>query len=612
MSGTTPLLGPRVLGPRGPGPNDAGRPRDRRSSALVEALGRRSIVLVGMMGCGKTSTGRCLARRLGLEFVDADCEIESAADMPIAEIFERYGEAYFRDGERRVMARLLSEGPRVIATGGGAYVNEQTRARITASALSIWLKADVDVLWRRVRRRSHRPLLKTADPEGMLRTLVAQRYPVYARADVTVVSRDGPHEAVVDDALAALEFHMRFSPDPPPSAPHKDPMHFAPSPPPPAMAAAHRIAVDVPGHPYEILIGPSLLAEAGQAIAALAPRASCAIVTDETVAGLYLPALQASLGAAGIRHASVVVRPGEASKSYAVFAQVCDGIIAARLERGDVVVALGGGVVGDLAGFAAASVRRGMRFVQIPTTLLAQVDSSVGGKTGINSAHGKNLVGAFHQPSLVLADADVLRTLAPREFAAGYAEVVKVGLLGDAGFFAWLEAHRAAVFAGGPARAEAVARSCAAKAGIVARDERERGERALLNLGHTFGHAFERLTGYDGTRLVHGEGVAIGMASAFRFSRSLGLCRADDVARVEAHLAAAGLPIHAAAIPGVRPDPAAMLDAMRQDKKVERGALTFVLAKGIGHAFVAKNIGADDVMTFLKEDLKPTAARVWA
>ena len=211
----------------------------------------------------------------------------------------------------------------------------------------------------------------------------------------------------------------------------------------------------------------------------------------------------------------------------------------------------------------------------------------------------------------MLADPDVLRTLPPREFAAGYAELVKVGLIGDAGFFAWLDAHRDAVFDGGPARAEAVARACAAKAAVVARDEREQGERALLNLGHTFGHAFERLTGYDGTRLIHGEGVAIGMASAFRFSRSLGLCRADDVARVEAHLAGAGLPVHAAAIPGARLEAAAVLEAMRQDKKVERGALTFVLAKGIGHAFLAKGIDADAVLSFLEEDLR-SPARAWA
>ena len=366
---------------------DTARHRDRRVAALVQALGGRPIVLVGLMGCGKTSTGRCLARRLGLDFVDADTEIEWSAQMSIAEIFEKHGEAYFRDGERRVMARLLSSGPRVIATGGGAFINEQTRARINAGALSIWLKADLDVLWRRVRRRSHRPLLKTADPEGTLRALMEQRYAIYGRADITVVSRDGPHDAVVDDAIAALDFHLRFSPDVP-----KPAMTPVPVPPaqPPAIVAAHRVPVDLPGRPYDILIGAGLLRDAGEAIAALALGSACAIVTDDNVADLHLKTLEASLDRAGIRHASIVVRAGEASKSYGVFETVCDAILAARLERGDIVLALGGGVVGDLAGFAAASVRRGMRLVQIPTSLLAQVDSSVGGKTGINSTHGKN------------------------------------------------------------------------------------------------------------------------------------------------------------------------------------------------------------------------------
>ena len=583
------------------------RPRDRRAVALVKTLGSRPIVLVGLMGCGKTSTGRCLARRLGLEFVDADMEIEWAAGMPIADIFEKYGEAAFRDLERNVMARLLKDGPRVIATGGGAFLNEQTRARIAAGALSIWLKADLDVLWRRVRRRSHRPLLKTADPEGTLRGLMEQRYPIYDRADITVMSRDGAHETVVDDTLAALEFFLRFSTDLPGTVSITSPLKPAASLAPPAVAAAHRVSVDLPGRAYEILIGPALLAEAGATIARLAPAAACAIVTDDTVASHHLAALEASLDQAGIRHDAIAVRPGEASKSYAVFETVCDAIIKARLERGDLVIAFGGGVVGDLAGFAAASVRRGMRLVQIPTSLLAQVDSSVGGKTGINSPHGKNLIGAFHQPSLVIADTDVLRTLAPREFAAGYAEIVKYGLISDPAFFDWLDRNRAEIFAGGLARAEAVARSCAAKAGVVMRDERETGERALLNLGHTFGHALEALTRYDGTRLVHGEGVAIGMATAFRFSRELGLCSSQDVSSVERHLGEAGLPIHASAIPAFDASPEAIVDAMRQDKKVERGALTFILATGIGKAFIAKGIDADVVVSFLDDDLKAKA-----
>jgi shikimate kinase/3-dehydroquinate synthase len=574
--------------------------RDRRVSSIVQALGRRPIVLVGLMGCGKTSTGRCLARRLGLEFVDADCEIEWAAGMSISEIFARHGEAYFRDGERRVMARLLSEGPRVIATGGGAYINDATRARITAGGLAIWLKADLDVLWRRVKRRSHRPLLRGPDPEGTLRDLMEKRYPLYGRADITVVSRDGPHETVVDDVMNALEFNLRFSPDPPETRmkPQTRPAISA--------LAAHRVPVDLPGRAYEILIGPGLLSEAGTAIAQLSPGSACAIVTDASVAHHHLASLTASLDAAAIRHKTITVASGEASKSYACFEDVCDGVIAGRFERGDLVIAFGGGVVGDLAGFVAASVRRGMRFVQIPTSLLAQVDSSVGGKTGINSKHGKNLVGAFHQPALVLADTDVLQTLPPREFAAGYAEVLKYGLLGDTAFFDWLEAHREAIFAGtGPARAEAVARSCAAKAAVVMRDEHEHGERALLNLGHTFGHALERLNQYDGSRLVHGEGVAIGMACAFRFSQRLGLCPAADVAKVEAHLKAVGLPTRIADIPNFSPDADAMVDAMRQDKKVERGRLTFILVKGIGSAFVAKAVDPDDVKAFLDDELEP-------
>ena len=596
MTGSVPLLEERGAAPA---------PwRDRRAASLVEALGKRSIVLIGLMGCGKTSTGRCLARRLGLPFVDADTEIEWAAGMSVSDIFAKHGETYFRDGERRVMARLLAEGPRVIATGGGAYLNEQTRAGISAAAISIWLKADLDVLWRRVRRRGHRPLLKTEDPEATLRGLMEQRYPVYDRADLTVISRDGPHDAVVDDTMAALEFHLRFSTDVPEARSAAPPRPVLP-----AAEAARRVRVDLPGRAYDILIGPSLVAEAGALIARLAPGSACAIVTDENVARHHLAALEASLDRAGIRHVAAVVAPGEASKSFTTFANVSDAVLAARLERGDTIVALGGGVIGDLAGYVAASVRRGMRLVQIPTSLLAQVDSSVGGKTGINSPHGKNLVGAFHQPALVLADSGVLATLPAREFTAGYAEVVKYGLIGDRDFFDWLDEHRVAVFADGPARAEAVARSCAAKAGVVTRDERETGERALLNLGHTFGHALEQLTGYDGARLVHGEGVAIGIAQAFRFSRQLGYCSAEDVARVEAHLAAAGLPTRVDAIPGFDVAPFDVLEAMRQDKKVERGALTFILAKGIGQAFVAKGIAGDEVLAFLEDEFETGADR---
>ena len=574
-----------------------------RSAGLVQMLDGRSIVLVGMMGAGKTSIGRRLATTLGLPFVDADVEIETAAGMTISEIFARHGEAYFRDGERRVIARILADGQRVLATGGGAYINPVTRERIAERGVSIWLKADADVLLRRVRKRPNRPLLHTRDPEQTLRELIEARYPVYALADFCLISREGPHDSMVEAVMNTLERgletlpRLQHAPREPAMIP-ASPLGEA------SVAASHTcVPVELGSRRYDILIGEGLLAEAGARIARIAPKAACAIVTDETVARHHLPALEASLEAAGIRHARIVVAAGEASKCWATFARVCDEIIAARMERGDLVVALGGGVVGDLAGFAAAAIRRGMRFVQIPTTLLAQVDSSVGGKTAINSEHGKNLIGAFHQPSLVLADTATLATLDPREFRAGYAEMANYGLIDDAPFFAWLERNWEEVFARGPALTQAIATSCRSKAAVVARDETEQGDRALLNLGHTFGHAFESLTHFNTARLNHGEGVAIGMGCAYRFSAKLGHCAPDDAERVERHLRAVGLPARITDIAGWNAGPQPILDAMFQDKKVERGALTFILARGIGQTFIAKGVPAEAVSDFLRDEL---------
>lgn len=363
-----------------------------------------------------------------------------------------------------------------------------------------------------------------------------------------------------------------------------------------------KVEVGLGERTYDILIGSGLVARAGAEISARLPGIRVAIVTDKNVAAAHLDALTASLDKAGIASTAIVLPAGEKTKSFAHLQEVVDGVLAARLERGDAVLALGGGVIGDLAGFASGIVRRGMNFVQIPTSLLAQVNSSVGGKTGINSAHGKNLVGVFHQPRLVLADTDVLDTLPVREFRAGYAEVAKYGLIDRPDFFAWLEANWREVFSGGPARTEAIAQSCRAKADVVARDEYETGDRALLNLGHTFGHALEAATGYDGARLVHGEGVAIGMALAHRFSARMNLASPDDAARVEAHLQTVGLPWRMADIPGELPDADRLLAYIAQDKKVSRGALTFILTRGIGKSFIAKDVPASEVLAFLKEN----------
>jgi len=356
---------------------------------------------------------------------------------------------------------------------------------------------------------------------------------------------------------------------------------------------------------YDIVIGRGLLAGLGTRIKALRAGARVALVTDESVARHHLAAAEAALKAAGIDAARITVPDGEGSKSYATFEKVCEAIIAARIERGDLVVALGGGVIGDLAGFAAASVRRGLDYVQVPTTLLAQVDSSVGGKTGINSRHGKNLVGAFHQPVMVIADTALLDTLPKRQFRAGYAEVAKYGLLGDAAFFAWLEKNWQDVFAGGHgsgsfAREHAIAVCCRAKAGIVARDERETGERALLNLGHTFGHALEAGCGFS-DRLLHGEAVALGMVLAFDFSARKGLIAASDAERARSHLAAVGLPTHIKDISGGLPGVNELMDLIAQDKKVKRGKLTFILVRGIGQAFIANDVDASEVRAFLAE-----------
>jgi 3-dehydroquinate synthase len=363
------------------------------------------------------------------------------------------------------------------------------------------------------------------------------------------------------------------------------------------------VGVDLGSRSYEVRIGRGLIDRAGAEIAPLLRRKRVAVVTDETVAAHHLMRLGEALNAQGIAMTALALPPGESTKGWEQFARCVEWLLDQKVERRDVVVAFGGGVVGDLVGFAAAVLRRGVRFVQIPTTLLAQVDSSVGGKTGINTPQGKNLVGAFHQPSLVLADIDALSTLPARDFLAGYGEVVKYGLLGDAAFFDWLEVNAPAMAAGDSAlRQHAVRRSVEMKAEIVARDETEEGDRALLNLGHTFCHALEKATGYS-DRLLHGEGVAIGCALAFELSQRLGLCSQEAPSRVRAHLRAMGMRVDIADIPGDLPGPEALLALMAQDKKVLDGKLRFILARGIGQSFVTSDVPADQVLRLLSDAL---------
>jgi 3-dehydroquinate synthase len=369
------------------------------------------------------------------------------------------------------------------------------------------------------------------------------------------------------------------------------------------VSAPQRLRLSLGERSYDIVVGSGLYAEAGALMAPAIRRKHAVIVTDEHVAALHLARFAGGLAAAGIAHEAIVLPPGEATKDFAHFAKLCEDILALGIERASPIVALGGGVVGDLAGFAAASLLRGLDLVQVPTSLLAQVDSSVGGKTAIDTRHGKNLVGAFHQPVLVLADIDVLATLPKRELLAGYAEVVKYGLIRDRGFYDWLEANAAALIAGdAAARQEAVRRSCAAKAAVVAADEREAGERALLNFGHTFGHALETAAGF-GDELLHGEAVALGMQLAFDLSVRLGFCKVEAAERVRRHLCAVGLPTDPVTLAGGAIGAKALLRHMHKDKKVTDGRISLILVRDIGDAFVCRDVLPATLGTFLADAL---------
>jgi shikimate kinase/3-dehydroquinate synthase len=523
----------------------------------------RSIVLIGLMGAGKTAIGKRLAAHLGLQFYDADQEIEQAAGISVNEIFARHGEAHFRTGEKRVIQRLLEKGPIVLAPGGGAYLDPETRALIRERATSVWLRCALPILLARVSGRTHRPLLNKGNPADILARLAAERNPLYAQADLIVDGSEGPPEVTMHAVVSALKNHT-----------------------PPA-----KVTVQLAARSYDVLIGAGLLARAGAFIAPVLPQKRCIIITDEIVAPLHLATLTQSLDEVGVAHSSVIVPPGEASKSLERWSHVVNALLYQKADRGTAIIALGGGVVGDLSGFAAAATLRGLPFIQIPTTVLAQVDSSVGGKTGINARQGKNLIGAFHQPLLVLADTGVIATLPIRERRAGYAEIVKAGLIADKALYKWCEANGLALLEGDATKlAYAVEQAVKLKAAVVGDDEREEkpnNGRALLNLGHTFGHALEAETGF-GKGLLHGEAVAIGLVLAARLSALLGFLPDNLPSRIAAHLAETGLPHRIPDLPADR-----LLAHMKQDKKMRDGKLTFILLRGIGEAFTDREVPED-------------------
>jgi len=544
-------------------------------------LHRGNLFLVGLPGAGKSTLGRQLARRLGKTFIDADAELERKLGVTIATIFEIEGEASFRRREAEVIRDLTAQHGIVLATGGGAVLNAESRAYLKQRGRVIYLRATVGSIMLRASHDKNRPLLQTADPRKKLEDLTAQREPLYREIADMVIDTGRPNvQSMVQTILDQLAVDAGRE-----RANAKTTMNEQ---------ASISLNVELGDRSYPIAIGRGLLDDTALLNRYIGSAGSkVAIVTNTTVAPLYLDKIAGPLRAAGREVVPIILRDGEEYKNWESLNEVFDALLANKCDRKTTLVALGGGVIGDMTGFAAATYMRGVPFVQIPTTLLAQVDSSVGGKTGINHPLGKNMIGAFYQPRAVIADTATLDTLPARELSAGLAEVIKHGAILDAGFFDWIEANIEKLVARDHAAlAHAIARSCEIKADVVARDEREGGLRAVLNFGHTFGHAIEAGMGYG--VWLHGEAVGCGMVMAADLSRRLGLIDDAAVERVRNLVEAAGLPVVAPDLGVER-----WIELMEVDKKNEGGAIKFILLKPLGSPSIA-NAPRDQLEATLK------------
>jgi len=526
----------------------------------------QNVFLVGLMGAGKTTIGRILARKLGLKFVDSDHEIEARTGASIPWIFEIEGEASFRRREADVIRELTGQSGLVLATGGGAILNADNRAFLKARGTVIYLRASVNSILQRTAHDKNRPLLQTADPRKKLEELMEVRDPLYMEIADLIIDTGRPNvQSMVQTILTQLDtMACEAAPN---CVTHAEP----------SMNEQSNILlnVDLGERSYPISIGPDLLND-GALLARYVTGSKVAIVSNSTVAPLYLERIETGLRNAGKQVTTVILPDGEEHKNWSSLMTIFDKLLETKADRKTTLIALGGGVIGDLTGFAAASYMRGVDFIQVPTTLLSQVDSSVGGKTGINHPLGKNMIGAFYQPRAVIADTSTLETLPPRELSAGLAEVIKYGAVIDLPFFEWIEANIEKLMARDKgALAYAIARSCEIKADVVRQDEREGGLRAILNFGHTFGHAIEAGMGYGAW--LHGEAVGCGMVMAADLSQRMGLIDAATVERVRKLVAAAGLPVKA---PDLGVDK--WLEAMEVDKKNEGGAIKFILMNPLG------------------------------
>lgn len=522
-----------------------------------------NIVLVGMMGAGKTTVGRMLAKQLGKTFIDSDEEIQKRTGVKISHIFDVEGEEGFRQRESCVIQDLVKLDNIVLATGGGAVLKPDNRAALQANGIVIYLKSGVHDLWQRTRHDHNRPLLQTANPRARLQELFEQRDPIYSAVADHVI-HTGKQSVQI---LIARLIKKISAQDQPRQAIH----------------TMQTLNVGLAERSYQIHIGQNLIGRIDLLLKHI-PRKRVAIVSNTTVAPLYLERLSTALAASGIQVQPIILPDGEQYKNSESLNTIYDALLSNRCERNTPLIALGGGVIGDLTGFAAASYLRGVPFIQIPTTLLAQVDSSVGGKTGINHPLGKNMVGAFYQPQVVLADVTTLNTLSDKELRAGIAEVIKYGLIRDLPFLEWLEQNIEKLLQRDPEALQyAIVRSCQNKAEVVGADERESGERALLNLGHTFGHAIENAMGYG--VWLHGEAVAAGTIMAADLSRRLGWLTQQDVERTKKLFTRSGLPVQ-----GPRLGTEKYMQLMGLDKKVADGKIRFILLKALGQAVITDEV----------------------
>lgn len=545
---------------------------------------KKIIVLTGLMGAGKTTVGSKLAEKLGFYFIDSDQEIEDQKQQSIANIFKTKGEKYFRQIEKETIKEIINRDEQIVLSlGGGAFMDDETRLLIKEKAVSIWLYADLDVLLHRIANKNTRPLLNNVDKRAALLDLIIKRYPTYKKANIHIdTGRENSNDLFMRNLVTKISEFVASNNSP--------------------RIEKEIVRVNLDNRSYDIVVGSGIAVELSQHIKKINNYSKIIVITDQNVAKIHLDVFHDHLKNLSAEIKNIVVEAGEKAKSFANLENVVEQILEIGVDRNSLIIAFGGGVVGDLSGFVASILLRGIDFIQVPTTLLAAVDSSVGGKTAINSKFGKNLIGSFYQPKLVFCDLDFLKTLPKRDYISGYGEVVKYGLIKDKNFFSYLDNNLEKIKNRDPEILQRIiVKSCQIKAEIVGLDEKENNLRAILNFGHTFGHTFETETNYSDI-LFHGEAVAIGMVLAVKMSINLGMLDAKNLTLVLDHFKKIGLPTTPKNIQkswNIKN----LTTHLYKDKKVENKNLTFVLLEDIGKSVIKKSVSEQDFLNVVEQEI---------